>query len=432
MALGAALGVLAMASGCRRPPRPARADRDRRRAWPTPPSTSTRASAPTRRRRRRTSCSSARCSRSTPDLRVVPELAESVLNSRIAVTYVARLRRGVRFHNGRELTADGCRLYLSQLSRSDVPRPIRRVSGDRALGRRRWIRYTVAFTLKQPSRLVPDQPGDGDRAGRIRAGERAQPDRHRAVSAGGVRARRSAGRSQPFAGLLRRRADERRHRAEGRARRHDARPRAAQRHGRSRRQRPVPGHRLAAAARGPAAGRDRAGHRLRLHRAQPARSGSCRKPEVRKAIGYAIDREAIVKYLRRGLGDVGGRHRAADVVGVRARRVRLHATIQPRRSACSTRPGFRDPDGDGPLPRLRLSLKTSTSEVYRVQAAAIQHDLARRRHSPRRAVERAADALRRRRRAATSSSTRCSVRRRDRSGHAAPRLSFVSRRRRSA
>jgi peptide/nickel transport system substrate-binding protein len=38
--------------------------------------------------------------------------------------------------------------------------------------------------------------------------------------------------------------------------------------------------------------------------------------------------------------------------------------------------GFPDPDGDGPLPRFRLTLKTSTSEVYRVQAAAIQHDLA--------------------------------------------------------
>ena len=39
--------------------------------------------------------------------------------------------------------------------------------------------------------------------------------------------------------------------------------------------------------------------------------------------------------------------------------------------------GYADPDGDGPLPRFGLSLKTSTSEVYRVQAAAIQHDLAR-------------------------------------------------------
>jgi peptide/nickel transport system substrate-binding protein len=39
--------------------------------------------------------------------------------------------------------------------------------------------------------------------------------------------------------------------------------------------------------------------------------------------------------------------------------------------------GYPDPDGDGPLPRFRLSLRTSTSEVYRVQAAAIQHDLSR-------------------------------------------------------
>ena len=39
--------------------------------------------------------------------------------------------------------------------------------------------------------------------------------------------------------------------------------------------------------------------------------------------------------------------------------------------------GFPDPDGDGPLPRFRLSLKTSTSEIYRVQAAVIQQDLAR-------------------------------------------------------
>ncbi|MGH8638161.1 MAG: ABC transporter substrate-binding protein, partial [Burkholderiales bacterium] len=38
--------------------------------------------------------------------------------------------------------------------------------------------------------------------------------------------------------------------------------------------------------------------------------------------------------------------------------------------------GFRDPDGDGPLPRLTLTLRTSTSEIYRLQAAAIQHDLA--------------------------------------------------------
>ena len=37
--------------------------------------------------------------------------------------------------------------------------------------------------------------------------------------------------------------------------------------------------------------------------------------------------------------------------------------------------GYRDPDGDGPLPRLRLSLETSTDEYYRLQAAVIQENL---------------------------------------------------------
>ena len=44
---------------------------------------------------------------------------------------------------------------------------------------------------------------------------------------------------------------------------------------------------------------------------------------------------------------------------------------------CSTRPGYRDPDGAGPAPRLRLTLKTSTAERYRLQAAVIQQNLRR-------------------------------------------------------
>ena len=37
--------------------------------------------------------------------------------------------------------------------------------------------------------------------------------------------------------------------------------------------------------------------------------------------------------------------------------------------------GYKDPDGDGPEPRLRLSLKVSTNEFIRLQAAVIQQDL---------------------------------------------------------
>jgi peptide/nickel transport system substrate-binding protein len=98
--------------------------------------------------------------------------------------------------------------------------------------------------------------------------------------------------------------------------------------------------------------------------------------EVRQAIGYAIDREAIVKYLRRGF--------AATAVGIvppmswafEREVFDFHCDpVEAKRLLDAA--GFHDPDGDGPLPRLRLTLKTSTSEVYRIQAAAIQQDLAR-------------------------------------------------------
>ena len=51
-------------------------------------------------------------------------------------------------------------------------------------------------------------------------------------------------------------------------------------------------------------------------------------------------------------------------------------TILRAPKRCSTRRDCRDPDGDGPEPRLRLTLKTSTAETYRVQAAVLQAQLA--------------------------------------------------------
>ena len=96
---------------------------------------------------------------------------------------------------------------------------------------------------------------------------------------------------------------------------------------------------------------------------------------VRRALGMAIDREAIVKYLRRGyaspaLGIVPPMSWAfePDVYAV------AHDPAAARRLLDEA--GYPDPDGDGPAVRFHLTLKTSTSEVYRVQAAAIQHDLA--------------------------------------------------------
>ena len=65
------------------------------------------------------------------------------------------------------------------------------------------------------------------------------------------------------------------------------------------------------------------GHRLRLHRPEPEGSDAAAASRCGKAIGYAIDRDAIVKYLRRGFASTAVGHHAADVVGVPARRVRL-------------------------------------------------------------------------------------------------------------
>ena len=97
---------------------------------------------------------------------------------------------------------------------------------------------------------------------------------------------------------------------------------------------------------------------------------------VRHALGYAIDRQAIVDHLRRGL--------ARPAVGVLPPaswafedEVFEFSHDPARAIRLLDEAGYRDPDGDGAEPRLRLSLKVSTNEFIRLQAAVIQQDLAR-------------------------------------------------------
>jgi len=96
---------------------------------------------------------------------------------------------------------------------------------------------------------------------------------------------------------------------------------------------------------------------------------------VRQAIAYAVDREAIVTYLRRdqarltsGIVPSMSWAYAPDIVS-------FPHDVDKAKSLLDDA-GYPDPDGDGPAFRLTLSLKTSTSEVYRVQAAALQQQLA--------------------------------------------------------
>ncbi len=97
---------------------------------------------------------------------------------------------------------------------------------------------------------------------------------------------------------------------------------------------------------------------------------------VRHALGYAIDRQAIVDHLRRGL--------ARPAVGILSpaswafEEAVFQFTHDPAKAqALLDEAGYRDPDGDGPEPRLRLSMKVSTNEFIRLQAAVIQQDLKR-------------------------------------------------------
>lgn len=95
---------------------------------------------------------------------------------------------------------------------------------------------------------------------------------------------------------------------------------------------------------------------------------------VRRAIALAIDRETIVRTIWKERADIvssilppGSWAYDPDLPAVpfapaRARRLLDEA-------------GFPDPDGDGPLPRLRLTYKTSQNEVRRRVATVIQDQL---------------------------------------------------------
>jgi peptide/nickel transport system substrate-binding protein len=95
---------------------------------------------------------------------------------------------------------------------------------------------------------------------------------------------------------------------------------------------------------------------------------------VRHAIGHAIDRQAIVDYLRRGLATV-----ADTMLPPTNWAYEPDVTVldydPDRARALLDEAGYSDPDGRGPRPRLSLSFKTSNLEFPRLQAAVIQQNL---------------------------------------------------------
>lgn len=92
---------------------------------------------------------------------------------------------------------------------------------------------------------------------------------------------------------------------------------------------------------------------------------------VRRALAHAVDRSAIIEHLRRGL--------ATPAVGILPPMSwAFDAGIaefdhDPAAAArLLDEAGFPDPDGDGPGTRFRLTIKTSTAEFVRLQAAVLQ------------------------------------------------------------
>jgi peptide/nickel transport system substrate-binding protein len=305
------------------------------------------------------------------DLRIVPDLAES-LEQPDSLTYIARLRRGVLFHNGRELTsADVVYTFRSFLDpnfrgRSGAYRVVASVDSIDD--------YTVRFTLKEPFASFPInlvmgivQAGSGDANARRPIGTgpyklaRFVPD-DRVELAAFPQYFRGAPKNSGV--VLKVVPDDTMRGLELRKGTvdlivNDLAPDIVwqlREEGRLKVE--------------TSPGSDYAYLGMNLRHAVLSNA------MVRRAIGFAIDRDAIVKYLRRGL--------ARTAVGIVPpmswafeRNVFdfRHDPGEARRLLDSA--GYADPDGDGPQPRFTLTLKTSTSEVYRVQAAAIQHDLAR-------------------------------------------------------
>lgn len=97
---------------------------------------------------------------------------------------------------------------------------------------------------------------------------------------------------------------------------------------------------------------------------------------VRRALGYAVDKHAIVRYLRRGL--------ALPAVGILPPMSWAFDPGTPTfdenlelASRLLDEAGYPDPDGAGPRPRLSLSLKTSNAEFVRLQGSVLQEQLRR-------------------------------------------------------
>jgi peptide/nickel transport system substrate-binding protein len=95
---------------------------------------------------------------------------------------------------------------------------------------------------------------------------------------------------------------------------------------------------------------------------------------VRKAIAYAIPREDIIRYYWRGLVTPASSLLPPNHWAYEPNVERYPYDPEKARNLLDTA-GWKDPDGRGPLPRFKLTFRTSTEESSRQVAAIIQQAL---------------------------------------------------------
>jgi peptide/nickel transport system substrate-binding protein len=303
-------------------------------------------------------------------LRVVPKLAES-LEHPDPLTYVATVRRGVRFHDGHELTADDVVFTFAGFLDPAFVSP--RKGGYRELQSvTARDQYTVVFTLKQPFATFPINlmmpivekgagPGLRDHpvgTGPYRFVRYAVDDRVELVAnetywSGPPRNKGLVIKIVPddvMRGLELQKgtmdvvvndlAPDIVHQMRG-----NARLQVVQ-----------------------SAGVDYQYIGLNLQDLK------LKDVRVRQALALAIDRGAIVEYLRRGLGVPADGMLPALSWAV-APGLATYPHDPARARALLDEAGFHDPDGDGPATRFTLTLKVSNSEFNRLQSTVIQENL---------------------------------------------------------
>jgi peptide/nickel transport system substrate-binding protein len=303
-------------------------------------------------------------------LRVVPDLAER-LDHPDPTTYVATLRQGVHFHDGHELTsADVVYTFTSLLAPSFVSPRKGAFRMMKAIEAR--DRYTVVFTLKEPFGsfpvnlvfpIVPESAGPAFREHPVGTGPyrfvRYVVDDHLELAPFGDY---FGGPPRNDGLVLKIVPDDIMRGLELRKGTvdivvNDLAPDVVYQLGRESALQLVESR-----------GTDYQYIGLNL------RDPLLKELRVRQAIGYAIDREAIIKYLRRGL--------AAPAAGLLPpvswafEPGVFTFTYDPAKArALLDAAGYADPDGDGPLMRFQLTLKVSNLEFNRLQSAVIQQNL---------------------------------------------------------